>query len=154
MNMQNFILAGLAITIVVLLAAYAIYLLRQLAQQQRQRAASLKAQTEGQQEAARLARENISLMLKVIVQEQVSLTEGAIRIMAYQRSLPEDERDAALFHPFDQLARATAYIPILDRWQALSKDQQLQFDLERCQLEDEHRQAIMEVSNKALLAAR
>ena len=150
MTVQLYILSGLAISIIALLAGYAIYLWRKVAQQQRQRTDSINAQAQGQQRAAELARDNIALMLKVIVQDQVSLTEGSIRIMAYQRSLPEAEREDALFRPFDQLARATAYIPILDRWQALGKDEQLQFDLERHHLEDQHRQAIMDASKEAL----
>jgi hypothetical protein len=140
----------LGIVIIGVLTAYALFLWLKVWQQHRKVANTLHTQTLNQQRATESARENITIMLRVVVQEQVSLTEAAIRIMAYCRALPVEERDSYLYQPFDQLARATAHIPILDRWQALSRQEQNKLDNERQQLEEDHREAIINASLVAL----
>jgi hypothetical protein len=140
----------LGIVIIAVLTAYAFFLWLKVWQQQRKDASTLHTQTLNQQRAMDSARENINIMLRVVIQEQVSLTEAAIRIMAYCRALPAEERDSNCYQPFDQLARATAHIPILDRWQALSRQEQNKLDHERQQLEEDHRVAIINASHAAL----
>jgi hypothetical protein len=144
----------LGILIIALLTAYALSLWLKVRQQQRKDASARHAQSLNQQRAMDSARENINIMLRVVVQEQVSLTEAAIRIMAYCRALPSEERDSNFYQPFDQLARATAHIPILDRWQALPPKEQIKLDHERQKLEEDHREDIINASHAALKSLR
>jgi hypothetical protein len=144
----------LGIVISTLLTAYALFLWLKIWRQQRKVANTLHTQTLNQQRATESARQNITIMLRVVVQEQVSLTEAAIRIMAYCRALPAEERDSSLYQPFDQLARATAHIPILDRWQALPPKEQIKLDHERQKLEEDHREDIINASHAALKSLR
>ena len=106
MSLQSLALSG--IVSIALLAGYALFLWLKVWRQQSERANHLKTQTLNQQRAAISARDNINIMLRVVLQEQVSLTEAAIQILAYCRALPANESDSILYQPFDQLARATA----------------------------------------------
>lgn len=148
MSLQSIALLG--IVIIALLAGYALSLWLKVWHQQRERANSLQAQKLNQQGAAQGARDNIIIMLRVALQQQASLTEVAIRIMAYCRALPAEESGSIHYQPFDQLARKTAHIPILDKWQALSRQAQNKFDDERQTLEEDHREAIMKASQSLL----
>lgn len=152
MGLQSIALLGIAI--IALLIGYALSLWLKVWRQQRELVNSQQAQIVNQQRAADSARDNINIMLRVVLQEQVSLTEAAIRIMAYCRALPVKESDSILYQPFDQLARATAHIPILDKWQTLSRQAQKKFDDERQQLEEVHREAIRNASQSLLQSVK
>lgn len=136
------IIASIGVLIIICLAVYAGYLLVEGRNYEKRRLLAVRDQTLQQQEAADTARKNISIMLRVIEQRQVSLTEAAIRIMAFSLALPDSERDSAGFPAFDQLAKATAHIPILEEWNSLSDAEQLGFDSEREVIESSHRVAI------------
>ncbi|MEH6559749.1 MAG: DUF2489 domain-containing protein [Oceanicoccus sp.] len=130
--------------IVICLAVYAAYLVIKSRGYEKRRLIAEKNQTLRMEEAADTARRNISIMLRVIEQKQVSLTEAAIRIMAYRLALPDSERDSIGYQAFDQLAKATAHIPILGKWKTLSQEEQAGFESERKVLESSHRPAIEE----------
>ncbi len=132
------------------LAGYAGYLWWQVFRQQQQRREQAEKAERQRQEAESTARKNIKLMLEVLDQGQVSLTEGAIRVMAFVPALPEDERLSPRYQPFRQLAEAAAHIPILDAWRDLSRAQQDRFDGERAQLEAQHRDALL-IATRAML---
>ncbi len=144
--MNTLTLALIGCLIIALLAGYALYLWRIVWKQQRKEIESQQARNQ----VAAGARENVTIMLRVLVQEQVSLTEAAIRIVAYSQALPAEERASSLYLAFDQLAKATAHIPILEQWQALSKPEQLRLEQERLAIEERHREAITTASNEAL----
>lgn len=134
-----------AALIVVALAGYATHLLVKVRQQARQANIQRKENQLVQQQSAASARQNIIIMLRVVEQGQVSLTEAAIRIMSFTLALPPTERACPEYLPFDQLAKATAHIPILDRWQVLSRSEQLRFDQERAAHEETCRDDISKV---------
>ncbi|WP_339673530.1 DUF2489 domain-containing protein [Dasania marina] len=125
----------LAAVIIIALTAYAIYSWRLVFKQKKAQAEALKVTSQQQCEAEDAARVNILTMLRVVEQGQVSVTEAAIRIMSYRLALPVGEQQQAFFKPFDELALATAHIPILDNWKALTPSQQQAFDDERSVLE-------------------
>lgn len=131
-----------AVILVVLLAAYATCLCHRLYQQNRQRKTHKQAmldKTNG----------DLRVLLQVLDQNQMSLTEAAIRISAHARILPDDGMNRH-FQPFDQLARAAAHIPILDDWRALDRNDKARFERERIALEEQFRAEIV-IATKALL---
>ena len=82
-------------------------------------------------------RNSIAVLARALIDDQVSLTEASIRIAVLAEALPESERSH--FEVFQQLARATAHIPILDAWRQLSRKQQNAYDLERAAIEAKYR---------------
>ncbi|MCR8924424.1 DUF2489 domain-containing protein [Dasania sp. GY-MA-18] len=143
----------LAVAIVIVLAGYAVYTWRLASKQQQAQADELRATEQHRNEAADTARLNIMTMLRVLEQGQVSSTEAAIRIMSYRQALPVAEQQQAFFKPFDQLALATAHIPILDEWKALSSTQQQAFDEQRTALEQQY-QADIKAAVASYLSAQ
>jgi len=137
-------LAIFAVLIIMCLACYATYLVLQVRRQKKQREKAAHDWSLKRQESANNARENISIMLRVLEQKQVSLTEAAIRIMSLSLALPESEREGVGYQAFDQLAKATAHIPILTSWKSLSSAEQADFNREREVIENTHRSAIAE----------
>ncbi len=104
-------------------------------------------------QAEETARSNITAMLRVVKQDQVSLTEAAIRIMSFRQALPIEQQDQTFFKPFEALALATAHIPILDNWKALAPLQQTSFNDERTVLEQGH-QADIQAAAEAYLSSQ
>ncbi len=70
--------------------------------------------------------------------------------MAYSHALPAEERESSLYLPFDQHAKATAHIPILDQWQSISKPEQVRLEQDRYRIEELHREAVIAAGNTAL----
>ena len=105
-----------------------------------------------QQRSADSAKSNIIILLRVIEQGQISLTEAAIRVSAYRMALNEPLAELSVFSVFEQLAHDTAHIPILDRWQALNRAEQNEFDRQRAVLEQRHSQAINNAAKQLLIA--
>lgn len=139
------VLLVVAVTIVVLLASYAIYVWWLVFRQQKLQQQLTFENDQRKMISAATAKENIRILIEVLQQQQLSLTEAAIRIMAYSQALSEQEQQHAFFKPFQALALATAHIPILDSWQALSAEQQRHFDSERIQFEQCYESQIHQV---------
>ncbi|MFA7554183.1 MAG: DUF2489 domain-containing protein [Spongiibacteraceae bacterium] len=137
--------------IIVGLCVYAIQQWRLVFKQQKQRKHEAIQVEESRAEAAAQAFDNIFVVLKAIDQGQVSLTEAAIRIMAYRLALRPDQQQWVLFGPFDGLAMATAHIPILDGWKALERTQQEQLEQERIALEQSYEVEILKLTREYLL---
>ncbi len=139
--MNPIILAAAALALLVL-SLYAAYLALQLRAQSKQREASeleLAAHLEGKEAEAR---QSVQIIARALVQKDLSETEAAMRIawLSQQISLSPDE--ATHFTVFQQLAEATAHIPILDDWSALSKLEKLRLDVEREDIEARYREGV------------
>ncbi len=136
--------------IIVILALYAAHLWRQANTRQQQNQLESEKISTNETQAAEVALKNINMVLKAVAQEQISLTEAAIRIMAYRLTLPEEQQQLAIFIPFNELALATAHIPILDDWKALEKSHRDKLDLEKTELENSFKQEILEATRQYL----
>jgi len=147
--MLTIVLASLAIAIVIVLASYAGLQVWRLRHHRQQLSAEQATQRVQQQRSAESAKKNIIILLRVIEQGQISLTEAAIRISAYRMALAEPFAELPAFSVFEQLANETAHIPILDRWQALSRSEQSEYDRQRTVIEQRHSPSIS--SNAQLL---
>lgn len=154
--MMATIMTSIGVLIIICLAVYTGYLVVKSRSHEKQRFITARDQALQKREAAATARNNISILLRVIEQKQISLTEAAIRIMAFSLALPDIERDCLGYQAFDQLAKATSHIPILGKWKALSHAEQAGFESERQVLEIRHRPAIEEavLSLQAALSPR
>lgn len=146
--MTQLILVGLLV--IIGLAAYAIYLQILLRHQKAER------QTQAEQLAANLEerrkhhRNSIRVLASAIDAEQVTLTEGAIRISMLVSQLNLGEQERADFQVFFQLTEATAHIPILDAWKKLNTRDKLRFDREREEIEEKYREFVVDAARKVL----
>ena len=140
----------LALVIIGLLAAYAWRLTRQVQVQEAekiQRNADLLEQIERQ----RLENNrSIQIIAQGFMQNQVTATEASIRIRGLLLLLEVDESIQEEFKAFFLLADATQHIPILDAWNALSRDEQRGFDKQRLQLETMHREFVEDATGRIL----
>ncbi len=71
--------------------------------------------------------ESIRVIASAILQNQVSLTEGAIRINKLSGLLEDTLSDDIAYEVFSELTEATAHIPILENWAKLTKKEQAFF---------------------------
>ena len=139
---MNLIIVGVAALALLTLSIYAAYLALQLRVQRQQRDASELELAERLKGKEIEARQSVQIIARALVQKDLSETEAAMRIawLSQQISLSADE--ATHFSVFQQLAEATAHIPILDDWSALSKMEKLRLDVEREDIEVRYREAI------------
>lgn len=141
-------LVALAAIIVVALAAYAGTLLWQVKQKRAQQQNAVDRLIHQKKESETYARDSIIILLQGLQQEQVSLTEVAIRITGLCQVLPSTERNQYVL--FEELANAASHIPIKDAWKALSRKQQKAFDKERAALETKYQARIDSVVAQVL----
>lgn len=134
------LITSLALVILIGLSGYALYLYLQLRKLKNTQNAREEALAVEQEERKTHYRKSIHVIASAIVADQVTLTEGAIRIsmMAAQLDLPEHEREH--YQVFFQLTEATAHIPILDEWQKLSTREKLRYDRDREEIEGSYRE--------------
>lgn len=144
------ILLVLAVLIVIALAAYALYLHMQLRKQEQRREAQLE---ELKQEADK-QRDRINKSIQVIAAamggDQMTLTEGAMRLSVLLQSLGLSEQELEPYSSLIKLAEATAHIPILEDWKKLSTKQKLAFDKQRAELEAQYEDLVLDSSKKLL----
>ena len=141
--MYIYLLTVTGIIIILALAIYALYLWKKVWKQDQKTSEQQDAQLKTELENTQKARKNIIIMARVVLENQVPLTEAAIRIMAYTRALPMSEQSSSHYNAFDQLAKATAHIPILDQWKNLTPEKQDQLTAERLDLENKHHKQII-----------
>ncbi len=146
--MWYWVLAGCGVVIICVLAVIALRLqlkVRALKQQRRQQQLALE-------QAERDQRQRINKSIQIIAQgvsaDQLTLTEGAIRIKVLLDSLGVDEAVRREYVAFYQLAKATDHIPILAEWKKLTLKKRLAFDSEREQLEGQYRDFIMDAAKR------
>ena len=107
-------------------------------------------------ERYRQHQESIAVLIRCLLQEQVSLTEASIRISGLANMLDLNDEERKEYQAFDDLASATSHIPILADWRRLSTKQRYKFTLERekieSQFEERIKDAVIEVNQKLNLA--
>jgi len=150
MNTMWFLIIVLAILIIVGLSGYAIYLYLKLRTQTTER--EKKEQELSEELAGRREhyRDSVRVICSAIVEEQVSLTEGAIRISMLVSQLELTEKEKVDFQVFFQLTQATSHIPILEEWKNLSKKEKLRFDQEREKLEESFKIFVKDSARRVL----
>lgn len=136
--------------IVVVLAIYALSLCiqlfrlkRRVAEQAMQTAAQKDEQQKQSDKKRVEAQESINILLRCLLQDQLTLTEAAIRISGLAKVLKLSEVEQQFYIPFDDLAMATSHIPILADWGRLSSKEQQRFNIERETIESEYKLKIL-----------
>ncbi len=139
-----------ATVIVIGLAFYAFSLTRKvkvLEEKRRQDSAAMEAEL-SQQRTHR--NKSIQIIAQGILTDQLSLTEGAIRIRVLMDGLDVDVSVREEFNAFYQLSDATSHIPILEEWKKLKLKQRLAYDSERVQLESDHKEFVEDAAKRIL----
>ena len=128
--------------LVVVLAGYAVFLGVQL-RRQNHRQRDLDRQTNEQRATSDSeARQSVQIIARALLQKDLSDTEAAMRIAFLSQKIiaTQDELDA--FKVFQQLAEATAHIPILEDWALLERSEQRRLTAERERIETDYREFI------------
>jgi len=85
------------------------------------------------------ARQSVQIIARALVQKDLSETEAAMRISWLSQQIALSADEAQHFSVFQQLAVATAHIPILDDWAALAKAEKRRLNTEREGIEMSYR---------------
>lgn len=91
---------------------------------------------------------SILVLARGMLEDQVTLTEASIRISVLMEGLQLPESERSHYMVFYKLAEATAHIPILDKWKALSREEKKSFDREREKHEDRFRDFLMPAAQR------
>lgn len=148
---QLFWLLGLLI--VVALAVYAFRLWRRLqAMEARQQATEAAAASRIEEQRQR-AEKGLRILATALLQDELTLTEASMRIAYLLTQIDEQATEKRQYSAFFQLAQATAHIPILDQWKALSSRQQRAYTLEREKHEENFKPFVLEATRVLLAEA-
>ena len=146
-NTYVLVAAGLIIAVLVIIAGYYLYQLQQL--RVRQKHAEEEAQRFALEQTER-NRKSIKIIAQGLLDEQLTLTEGCIRITVLMENLPIEGNVREEFSAFRLLAAATSHIPILEDWKKLKAKQKLEFDRQRKSLESDHREFVLDAARRIL----
>jgi hypothetical protein len=140
----------LASVLLVALAAYALFLWQKLRARQAE-IDSAKEQLTAELQAKNLdARQSIQIIAQALLQKDLTDTEAAMRIAFLSQQVTASESELEQFSVFQQLAEATAYIPILDDWAMLEKSEKRRLNQERTTIEAKYSEFI-QASAKQLI---
>ncbi len=137
-----------ALVVIALLAGIAVYYLREVHKLDQRRAEQRKELEEFSNERREHANLSIQVIAGSIVEDQMTLTEGAIRLRGLLESLGADEAIQEEFTAFYQLAKATEHIPIMEEWKKLKIKQKLSYDSERETQEKTHRDFVLDAAKR------
>tara|TARA_R110000868_G_scaffold291466_1_gene551830 strand:+ start:141 stop:611 length:471 start_codon:yes stop_codon:yes gene_type:complete len=140
MNMTFWLIAGLVI--IAVLSGVAAYYWMLVYRKQRSDQQKTEALQDALNERRGRNRESIVILARALLDDQVSLTEASIRINALLPSLSLSQASQEKLSVFQQLAEATAHIPILERWKALPRKDKQAFDKEREVIEAKYREFV------------
>jgi hypothetical protein len=129
----------LAALLLVSVGGYAAYLALQLYRRRQHlenSARELEKQLKDKESEARLS---VQIIARALVQKDLSETEAAMRISWLSQQIVLSADEAQNFSVFQQLAVATAHIPILDDWAALAKAEKRRLNSERESIESSYR---------------
>lgn len=144
------VLIAIAAVIVIGLAFYAFSLTRKVkALKEKRRQDALEMEAELSQQRTHRNR-SIQIIAQGILTDQLSLTEGAIRIRVLMDGLNVDVSVREEFNAFYQLSDATSHIPILEEWKKLKLKQRMAYDSERVKLESDHKEFVEDAAKRIL----
>ena len=128
--------------LVVVLAGYAVFLGVQLRRQNHRQRELDRQLNEQRVTSDSEARQSVQIIARALQQKDLSDTEAAMRIAFLSQKIiaTQDELDA--FKVFQQLAEATAHIPILEDWALLERSEQRRLTAEREKIETDYREFI------------
>ena len=146
MSLMLVILSGAIL--VIPLAIYAAYLAYQLVKKKsKERELSEKVNSE-RLEGDKDARQSIQIISRALLQKDLSETEAAMRIAFLAQKLTPSADEATALLIFQQLAEATAHIPILEDWNALERTEKRRLTVEREGIESTYSEFVQDSAAK------
>ena len=146
MSLMLVILLGAIL--VITLAIYAAYLASQLVKKKRQERELDKNLNSDRLEGEKDARQSIQIISRALLQKDLSETEAAMRIAFLAQKLTPSADEATALLIFQQLAEATAHIPILEDWNALERTEKHRLTAEREGIESKYSEFVQDSAAK------
>lgn len=147
-TLTTLIIAATAIVLILAsVAAYYLYKVRKLNLEQKAKLEVFRKQ--GDEQRKRINR-SIQIIAQGVLDDQLSLTEGAIRIKVLLDGLAVTPETQEAYIAFYHLAAATDHIPILENWKSLSTKKKMEYDNQRQQLESDHREFVIDAAQRIL----
>ncbi len=137
-------LAAVGVLIIVVLAVIAIRLTSQV----RALEARQAKQAKERQALRQRTHNSIRILAQGMLNDQLTLTEGCIRISALLDSLDINASGQDEYRVIYQLAEETSHIPKLDAWKQLSKQQKINYDIERVKTEQKYSDFVKDAAKK------
>ncbi|MDE0785495.1 MAG: DUF2489 domain-containing protein [Porticoccaceae bacterium] len=120
------------------LVGYAVYLGIQLRRQENMQRELDRQVSEQRTNDDRDARQSVQIIARALLQKDLSDTEAAMRIAFLSQKIIATQGELESFKVFQQLAEATAYIPILEDWALLERSEQRRLTAEREKIEKDY----------------
>jgi hypothetical protein len=136
------------VVIVLLLAGTAIFYLRKVNKMQVTKEQQIKELDGLKSDHNNYLNTSVQVLAQGLVDDQLSLTEGAIRISVLLDNLKINEAARNDYSAIFQLAEATSHIPILDAWNRLSKKEKKEFEKIRSGLEDQYKDFVVDAARR------
>lgn len=143
-----------AVVIIVVLAAIARHYLKQVKEMEASQKEAMEFLEKKIDEQREKRIKSIRIIAQGIVDDQLTLTEGAIRLSALLSAMEAGESHKEEFKAMFLLAEATSHIPVLEEWKALSTKKKMAFDSERVKIESDHKEFVMDAAQRLLDDAR
>ncbi|MAD58018.1 MAG: hypothetical protein CMK44_05520 [Porticoccus sp.] len=140
----------IAVSIIFILGLYALILHLKIRKQSLQRKNNVDILSKHLVKRQDEFKESIRVIASAIVQDQICLTEGAIRINKLSSHLDSNLSDDIAYEVFSELTKATAHIPILENWIKLTKEEQASFEVERKKIEKDFQHLIKTSAQRIL----
>jgi hypothetical protein len=138
----------IAVAIVGILAVVAVWMqLKVYKLEKKKKQQQLELETQQKEHQAYL-NNSIQVLAQGLIDDQLTLTEGAIRISVLMENCQINEDVRKEFIAFFQLMEATSHIPILDQWKQLPKKQKLKLDLERLTIEQQFKDFVIDAAKR------
>lgn len=125
------------------LVGYAIFLGAQLRQQIRAQRTHDQQLTEQRTNDDRDARQAVQIIARALLQKDLSETEAAMRIAFLAQKIIASSEESESFRVFQQLAEATAHIPVLEDWSLLERSEQKRLTGEREKIEKDYSEFVL-----------
>lgn len=142
------ILISIAVAIVVVLSAIALYYIIKLKQHNKKRAVYESQALRMSTEKEKYLVQSIIFLSRGVLAEQLTITEASIRIAGLLDTLNVDEQTREQCSVFAQLSQACQHIPILDAWKALSKTDKQHFNKQRERIEKNYKDFVLAAAGK------
>ncbi len=135
-GIHNWVVWGsVGISILVILGAYAWQLHGRVKALEEKQQGEVEETARRRQQQIDDATQGIRVLAGAMVREELTLTEGCMRIAYLLAQVDESAQDKDQYSVFFQLASATSHIPVLDAWKALSPQQKNAYTRERIDIE-------------------
>lgn len=136
------------VAIVLLLVGTAIFYLRKVNKMQVIKEQQIKELDGLKSDHNNYLNTSVQVLAQGLVDDQLSLTEGAIRISVLLDNLKINEAARNDYSAIFQLAEATSHIPILGAWNRLSKKEKKEFEKIRSGLEDQYKDFVVDAARR------